>query len=403
MAGGTVRDCVRCSANTAAGSRCTRRTCKYPVMCWQHTIKHTGLKLMDSTIPGGGVGLFATKTFTAGETIATYGGNIMTTAAYNQTDSDYGIKINNGLVLDGKSTQSGIARYVNDCRRENRNAGHCTDTNAKLVIPNSAAGLARAGGVAKLKVKARNTIREGDEIYASYGGIGYWGRRNDNQGGGGGDRGGGGGGLDAGGDSSDEGGGGGPQPIKTVSRPVKRVSRPVRRVRRPVKRVSGPVRRSPRNRQPVKSVSRPVQSSGSSHPALSLRQRNERRRALEREDASRRRRIAEQKSNRAAARAEKERALDARIQEERAARQQRAAVKRIKKAQRAAAKAQKKREAAAAKARAADERRRKAEQNNKVAADRRKRTSINAVLARRRRAAAAKARAAADFADNVFS
>jgi hypothetical protein len=169
-----VRECHRCDAKVFGGRRCNRVTCKYAKMCWQHTIQNKGLRLGKSKIPGSGTGLFATKTFKSGETVANYGGTVMDRKAYERTDSEYGIAMNKSLVLDGKSTQSGMGRYANDCRRSNRDAKHCRDTNARLSIANSRSSLKRTGGVAKLKVKPRTTIKAGDEIYASYGGKAFW-------------------------------------------------------------------------------------------------------------------------------------------------------------------------------------------------------------------------------------
>ena len=33
----SVTECDRCSALTRTGARCKQRTCKYAMMCWQHT------------------------------------------------------------------------------------------------------------------------------------------------------------------------------------------------------------------------------------------------------------------------------------------------------------------------------------------------------------------------------
>ena len=52
----SVRDCVRCSAITAKGTRCSRTTCIYPGMCCQHFKARNGLKLAPSNIPNAGLG-----------------------------------------------------------------------------------------------------------------------------------------------------------------------------------------------------------------------------------------------------------------------------------------------------------------------------------------------------------
>ena len=48
--------------------------------------------------------------------------------------SGYGIHINKHQVLDGKSTQSGLGRYANSCRKGNKDKGECKGNNAKLSV-----------------------------------------------------------------------------------------------------------------------------------------------------------------------------------------------------------------------------------------------------------------------------
>lgn len=173
MADDTVRDCVRCSALTVRGIRCKRNTCKYTKYCFQHAWKKEGVKIKKSKIPGAGDGLFAAKDFKAGETVADYGGEIINAAEHNRRNGNYSLQISRNKFIDGRSTQSGLGRWVNDCRAVTRRGGHCRRNNAKLQVH----ARSRRG-----RVRATRRIRAGQEIYAGYGRA-YW---SDTQRGGGG-------------------------------------------------------------------------------------------------------------------------------------------------------------------------------------------------------------------------
>ena len=56
----SVRTCSQCTATTAAGTRCRKRTCRGPV-CWQHAQSQHGLRVKPSQVQNAGFGLFATK------------------------------------------------------------------------------------------------------------------------------------------------------------------------------------------------------------------------------------------------------------------------------------------------------------------------------------------------------
>jgi hypothetical protein len=43
----------------------------------------------------------------------------------------YGFAPRPDVVFDGRSTQSGMGRWANDCLRPNRQAGHCVENNLK--------------------------------------------------------------------------------------------------------------------------------------------------------------------------------------------------------------------------------------------------------------------------------
>jgi len=174
--GGTIRECDRCAASKNDGGTCTRRTCKYPHKCWQHTIRDHGLKLTKSKIPNAGVGVFATRHFAKNELICEYSGEIRGLREYlTASDSDYGLEVTkNGtpVVIDARSTQSSIGRYINTCRRSNRThrPSHCPqDNNVKW-----SKHFHTAGAVPTVKFRASKNIKKGQEILVSYT-ASYWG------------------------------------------------------------------------------------------------------------------------------------------------------------------------------------------------------------------------------------
>ena len=154
------RDCSRCTALTKQGTQCSRTTCKYANMCFQHSKSTHGLQVKNSHIPNTGQGLYTTKTIKKGQKVASYGGSVVSQNAYNQNPSGYGIHLNNNQVLDGKSTQSGLGRYANTCKTANKRLGQCKGQNAKLTVNhrNQTAS-----------IKATKKIKAGEEVYVPYG------------------------------------------------------------------------------------------------------------------------------------------------------------------------------------------------------------------------------------------
>ena len=159
----SVRECVRCSAITTKGTRCTRRTCIYPGECYQHFQQHNGLKLAPSSIPNSGLGLFTTRAFPENRKIADYTGDIVLDTDWDLNPSDYGAKYDATHTIDGRSTQSGIARYSNDCRTADRLAGRCRGNNARLRITRQK----------NVILESKSRIPANTEVFNSYG-KDYW-------------------------------------------------------------------------------------------------------------------------------------------------------------------------------------------------------------------------------------
>ena len=156
----SLSQCTRCIALKKNGAQCTRRTCKYSNMCWQHTKALKGLQIKPSGIRNAGLGLFTSKPFTNNQTIARFGGDIVMspTSSIGITPVGmHGIHINNRTILDSRSTQSGMARYANTCKTENRRDGDCVSNNSRIVVNsrNQTASL-----------RATRRIPTGSEVFA---------------------------------------------------------------------------------------------------------------------------------------------------------------------------------------------------------------------------------------------
>ena len=154
------RECVRCKAVKKNGMRCSRKTWKYSDMCFQHTKQKKGLQVKKSKIKKAGLGLYATKDFKKGQKIADYGGVaiVVSYAQYEQNPSGYGIHLNKKEVLDGKSTQSGLARYANNCRKANKQKRECVRNKAKIKVNTR---------TKKGTLRATEKIEKGEEIFTS--------------------------------------------------------------------------------------------------------------------------------------------------------------------------------------------------------------------------------------------
>jgi len=162
----SVRECVQCAAETAAGKRCKKHTCMYSEFCDVHTKKLFDLAIKQSAIAGSGKGLFTMVEIPKNTRIAQYTGQVKTDAEYGEKESGYGISIPGGKVIDAYSTQHGIARYANDCRSANIKKGECKGSNARF-------SSSTRDGKTLVWLTSTKRIKAGGEIFVSYG-RGYW-------------------------------------------------------------------------------------------------------------------------------------------------------------------------------------------------------------------------------------
>jgi len=160
------RECVQCFATTKQGARCKKRTCIYSKFCNIHTKQLFNLYLKKSAIPNSGMGLITAKVIESKKRIAQYTGDILRADELPSNPTGYSVAIPHNKVIDASSTQSGIARYANDCRSSNKAQGHCKGSNAKFSV-------STRKGVTSVWIVSTKRIPANTEIFVSYG-RGYW-------------------------------------------------------------------------------------------------------------------------------------------------------------------------------------------------------------------------------------
>ncbi len=161
--------------HSADGQRCTKQAGLYPQFCDEHGVIVYEMKIAPSTIPQGGNGLFSQVDLMEGDFVALYAAEAITPAEYNQRYPDpktsyYCLQVQKNqaqqkydLILDGASTQSCLARNINDGRGDPR-----FRTNASFaLIPT------KSGYMAPV-VLALREITAGEEVFVSYGETLYW-------------------------------------------------------------------------------------------------------------------------------------------------------------------------------------------------------------------------------------
>jgi len=164
---GTLQ-CRQCTGHRADGARCTRNTCKYLPMCFQHLRKEMGLVVKQSTIAAAGLGLFAARDFESGSWIAPVDGERLTKQQLDNRYDDfldeisapYGVRVKNNEIADG-ALQRWVGHYSNTKLSP---TGHSLKTGTNATISFRGVGAARTPWL-----KATKSIRDKDEILTWYG------------------------------------------------------------------------------------------------------------------------------------------------------------------------------------------------------------------------------------------
>jgi hypothetical protein len=196
----------------ARGANGSGKTCKTGPHCWIHTKQKEGLRVKDSTVAGGGLGLFAAKHFVPGEKIGDYS-NVPEEDVFRKKKQVRGQTRIRGVqfvnektgekfdgpggrypdenelaeyaqesrapnepvkVHDARNTNSGVIRYANSCKWPDANGRlrQQRPCNAKMVNPSKTSGKRtwektwrQQGG----NLVAREHVEPGDEIFWDYG------------------------------------------------------------------------------------------------------------------------------------------------------------------------------------------------------------------------------------------
>jgi hypothetical protein len=156
----SLRECTRCHGQTKKHRRCKLRTCKIANDCYHHLRSGQGLAVKKSDIPNAGQGLFAAKDFETEQRVTEYKGERLSQHQLDvrypgNTIARYTIKTGNGNYIDARSTQSGVARYVNACDYP----GQERPCNAEFV----------ERGNHRVYVETLHPVDRGEELLIAYG------------------------------------------------------------------------------------------------------------------------------------------------------------------------------------------------------------------------------------------
>lgn len=159
---------IRCVATSArTGARCRNKTRMRFPKCWQHTRSQDGVAVKDSTIPGAGKGLFATKDYRKNETIMQYKGPIkwLDKDEEEKTSNRYLLLANNmkakrngkRAFVDGQDpSNSTVVRYANTKTTKRDNNTYFAHNNNPRYGPFP-------------RVRTTKNVHKGREIFTDYG------------------------------------------------------------------------------------------------------------------------------------------------------------------------------------------------------------------------------------------
>jgi hypothetical protein len=154
--------CEQCCITKPDGGQCKRKTCIGSPYCYIHLLLVRHLRIKQSTLPNGGKGLFAMDpkatanavVFKKGDTIIDYDGELINdntkTARYGKYTAPYAVECKKDCNVDC-ACERGVGANANTNPNHN-NATFSVDRGRKTV-----------------KIKASKNIRNGEEIFLSYG------------------------------------------------------------------------------------------------------------------------------------------------------------------------------------------------------------------------------------------
>jgi len=147
----------RCTADNKKGTQCKARTAMGQY-CWTHLRTITGLRIKKSTIPNGGMGLFAARNLRSYSRIDYTGDRI---ALNGDIGGSYFLELTKKLGIDAARTNAGEGRWINDPR------GTAQRANCQFMVY-TPKGKPRIGCV-----RTTRPIEMGEELLIQYG-ASYW-------------------------------------------------------------------------------------------------------------------------------------------------------------------------------------------------------------------------------------
>lgn len=182
----TLWECQQCEAQvtdrrTGQQRRCSRRTCKLPRLCWQH-LAQEGWIVQRTKLPFPGQGLFTTQPRTG--SFLHYEGEPLTR---QQIDQRYPGDMRANWVYcegdqcrDARSTQSGLARWINAPCRKRQPRARPAGWNRKWEVANAKFASRPRGRPYTFPIKPLSGSRlprvsrdNPQEVLANYSGA-YW-------------------------------------------------------------------------------------------------------------------------------------------------------------------------------------------------------------------------------------
>jgi len=163
--------CGQCTHTRDNGLRCKNRVCFGSPVCWLHNAKKYGVKIKQSTIPGAGKGLFATRNIPRDSWICPYSGEATTMDCIHQrypgdATAAYAEQVHKNLAYDCACSR-GIGSLSN--AHFNPNGTVSAERNHNSFSRYRPKG----NGVPGVWLKSTKVIKEGQEIFNWYGNGGY--------------------------------------------------------------------------------------------------------------------------------------------------------------------------------------------------------------------------------------
>lgn len=157
--------CQQCDGTTKTGKQCSRRTCLYLPLCYQHMRTELGVYVASSGIPGAGLGLFAAKDFKKGAKITVLDGEPISDAEaqrrYGDATRPYVLEEKPGKMVDG-ALERYAGQYANSrFSASKRSIQKGTNSDFILYKP--------PGKPRKVYIAATKLIKKDTEILAWYG------------------------------------------------------------------------------------------------------------------------------------------------------------------------------------------------------------------------------------------